>query len=328
MTPVPTARGDWIDSADLGLTLMHEHIFLTSPEINQNYPQTWGDEDDRIANAVRELEAAKAAGVDTIVDVTCIGLGRNVARIKRIAAETSINIVVAAGVYTWHDLPMFFGVCGPGTPWGGPETMHELFVDDIEKGIADTGVRAGILKCATDEAGVTPAIERVLRATARAHRLTGVPITTHTRTAQNGLDQQRIFRTEGVDLSRVIIGHMDWDEGEDLAQVIELIENGSTVEYDSFGFLRLRSDEERADRVAELCRRGYAERLLLSHDRPCYSDMFPESWLEQMSEWRYSRVVEWAIPALAERGVDDEQIRLMTRDNPRRLFETRALGPY
>jgi predicted metal-dependent phosphotriesterase family hydrolase len=56
--------------------------------------------------------------------------------------------------------------------------------------------------------------------------------------------------------------------------------------------------------------------------------MFPESWLEQMSEWRYSRVVEWAIPALAERGVDDEQIRLMTRDNPRRLFETRGLGPY
>jgi phosphotriesterase-related protein len=206
--------------------------------------------------------------------------------------------------------------------------MDELFVGDIAEGIADTGVRAGILKCATDDAGVTPAIERVLRATARAHRRTGIPITTHTKNAQNGLDQQRIFRSEGVDLSRVVIGHMDWDEASDLTQVSELIENGSTVEYDSFGFLRLRSDEERADRVAELCRRGYADRIVLSHDRPCYSDMFPESWLEQMTEWRYTRVVEWAIPALRERGVGETEIRLMTRDNPRRIFETAAFGAY
>jgi phosphotriesterase-related protein len=328
MTPVPTARGDVVDSAALGITLMHEHVFLTSPEINQNYPHTWGDEEARIAKAVRDLTEAHAAGVETIVDVTCIGLGRNVARIRRIAEQTPVNIVVATGVYIWHDLPMFFSVTGPGTPWGGPETMDELFVGDIAEGIADTGVRAGILKCATDDAGVTPAIERVLRATARAHRRTGIPITTHTKNAQNGLDQQRIFRSEGVDLSRVVIGHMDWDEASDLTQVSELIENGSTVEYDSFGFLRLRSDEERADRVAELCRRGYADRIVLSHDRPCYSDMFPESWLEQMTEWRYTRVVEWAIPALRERGVGETEIRLMTRDNPRRIFETAAFGAY
>ena len=79
--------------------------------------------------------------------MTCVGLGRNISRIKRIAEATPINIVVAR-VYTWNDLPMFFSVCGPGTPWGGPEIMDDLFVDDIERGIADTGVRAGILKCA------------------------------------------------------------------------------------------------------------------------------------------------------------------------------------
>src|SRR5262249_14174255 len=152
----------------------------------------------------------------------------------------------------------------------------DFFIGDIERGIADTGVRAGILKCSTDSYGVTPAIERVLRATARAHRRTGVPITTHTHGAQTALEQQRIFEEEGVDLSRVVFGHMDWDFNNELTEIVQLLDKGATVAYDSFGFLKLRSDEERVDRVATLCERGYADRVLLSHDRACYSDMYPE----------------------------------------------------
>jgi phosphotriesterase-related protein len=328
VTPVPTARGDTIDSSQLGFTLMHEHLFTINPEINENYPHTWGDEEERIEQALALLAEAKAAGVDTIVDVTCIGLGRSIPRIKRIAEATEVNIVVATGIYTWNDLPAFFTVCGPGSHWGGPEIIDDLFVRDIEQGIADTGVRAGILKCATDAAGVTPAIERVLRATAVAHRRTGVPITTHTRGLQTSVDQQRIFAEEGVDLSRVVLGHMDWEPDDDVSGVARLIENGSTVSYDSFGLSQLRSDDERADRVASLCARGYADRILLSHDRPCYTDMFPEDWYARMPEWRYTRVAEWALPALRERGVSDEQLQLMTVTNPRRIFESAALGPY
>jgi phosphotriesterase-related protein len=328
VTAVPTARGDEIDSSELGFTLMHEHVFIRSPEINENYPHTWGDEEQRIQQALALLREAKAAGVDTVVDVTCIGLGRSIPRIKRIAEESDVNIVVATGIYTWNDLPAFFTVCGPGSYWGGPEIMDDLFVGDIEDGIADTGVRAGILKCATDEAGVTPAIERILRATASAHRRTGVPITTHTRGVQTAFDQQRILEEEGVDLSRVVLGHMDWEPNDDIAGVARLIENGSTVSYDSFGLSQLRSDEDRADRVAALCARGYADRIVLSHDRPCYSDMFPEEWFTRMPEWRYTRVVEWALPALRERGVTDEQLHLMTSGNARRIFDSAALGPY
>ena len=326
MTPVPTARGDEIDSSELGFTLMHEHVFIRSPEINENYPETWGDEEQRVAQAIGLLAEAKAAGVDTIVDVTCIGLGRSIPRIRRIAEASEVNIVVATGVYTWNDLPAFFTVTGPGSYWGGPEVMDDLFVRDIEEGIAETGVRAGILKCSTDEAGVTPAIDRILRATASAHRRTGVPISTHTRGIQTALDQQRILAEEGVDLSRVVLGHMDWEPDPDVSGVARLLEAGSTVSYDSFGLHSLLSDDERADRVAELCRRGYADRIVLSHDRPCYSDMFPEEWFARMPEWRYTRVPTWAVPALRERGVTEDELRLMTSGNARRIFETTALG--
>src|SRR5229473_4077873 len=164
MTKIETVRGP-IDSSQLGTTLMHEHVFVLDTEILQNYPEEWGQEEKRISDAVARLNELKARGVDAIVDLTVIGLGRYIPRIQRIAEQTQIQIIVAAGIYTYCDLPFFFHYRGPGTVLGGPELITEMFVRDIETGIADTGVRAGILKCATDEPGITPGVERILRAT-------------------------------------------------------------------------------------------------------------------------------------------------------------------
>ena len=94
---VETVRGP-ISTSDLGVTLMHEHVFVLSPEIMANYPEGWGDEDLREQQAVDKLNALKAAGVDTIVDPTVIGLGRYIPRIQRVAARTDLQIVVATGV--------------------------------------------------------------------------------------------------------------------------------------------------------------------------------------------------------------------------------------
>src|ERR1700730_16360116 len=107
MPSIQTVRGA-IDSAQLGVTLMHEHIFFLSTEIMQNYPEGWGDEDKRVSDAIRRLNELKAVGVDSLVDLTVIGLGRYIPRIKRIAEQTKINILVATGVYTYNDIPMYF----------------------------------------------------------------------------------------------------------------------------------------------------------------------------------------------------------------------------
>src|SRR5205085_10965923 len=207
MPQVNAVRGP-IDTDRLGVTLMHEHIFVLSTEIMQNYPEGWGDEERRVADAIARLNELKARGVDSIVDLTVIGLGRYIPRIERIARATDLNIIIATGVYTYNDVPMYFHFQGPGTELGGPELMVDMFVRDITEGIAGTGVRAAILKCATDQQGVTPGVERVLRAVAQAHRQTGVPISTHTHAhTERGLEQQHVFEEEGVDLSRVVIGH-------------------------------------------------------------------------------------------------------------------------
>ena len=317
---VNTAQGP-VNTTDIGVTLMHEHVFIMTTEIAMNYPEAWGDEDKRVADAIDRLNELKSRGVDTIVDLTVIGLGRYIPRIARVAAATDLNIVVATGLYTYNDIPFRFHYEGPGGMLDGPEIMTDMFVRDIEEGIADTGVKAGILKCATDEPGITPGVERVLRAVAQAHKRTGVPISTHTHAGlRRGLEQQRIFEEEGVDLSRVIIGHSG--DSTDVGYLEELISAGSYLGMDRFGIDVILPFEERVNIVAQMCERGHADRMVLSHDANCYFDALPEQLVPQMApNWNYLHIHNDVIPALKERGVTDEQLHTMLVDNPRRIFE-------
>lgn len=319
MSKLSTARGA-IETSDLGVTLMHEHVFMMTTEIAQNYPEAWGDEERRVTDAINRLNELKSRGVDTVVDLTVIGLGRYIPRIQRVAAATDLNIIVATGLYTYNDVPFRFHFQGPGTLLDGPEIMTEMFVRDIREGIADTGVRAAILKCATDEPGVTPGVERVLRAVAAAHRETGVPISTHTHAGlRRGLEQQRIFAEEGVDLSRVVIGHSG--DSTDLDYLEELIAQGSYLGMDRFGIDSILPFEQRVDTVARMCERGHAEKMVLSHDASCYFDALPEDVVPVvMPNWHYLHIHNDVIPALKQRGVTDEQLHTMLVDNPRRIF--------
>ena len=320
MPQINTARGP-LDTEALGVTLMHEHVFVLSTEIMQNFPEGWGDEERRVGDAIARLNELKARGVDSIVDLTVIGLGRYIPRIARIAAATDLNIVVATGVYTYNDVPMHFHFQGPGTELGGPEFMSDMFVRDITEGIAGTGVKAAVLKCATDQQGVTPGVERVLRAVAHAHRQTGVPISTHTHAhTERGLEQQHIFEEEGVDLSRVVIGHSG--DTTDVDYLEKLIARGSYIGMDRFGIDVLLPFEDRVNTVAKMCERGHAGRMVLSHDAACFNDWLPEAALPQvLPNWHYLHIHNDVIPALKARGVTDEQLHTMLVENPRKIFE-------
>jgi phosphotriesterase-related protein len=177
-----------------------------------------------------------------------------------------------------------------------------------------------VIKCATDKPGVTPGVERVLRACAQTHLRTGCPITTHTHAeSRRGLEQQAIFKEEGVDLGNVVIGHSG--DTDDLDYLLELIDNGSYLGMDRFGIDHYLPTAERVAVVAELCRRGYAERMVLSHDASCYLDWIPgEVPPASMAHWNYLHISNDVLPALRESGVAEDQIDTMLVDNPRRFL--------
>jgi phosphotriesterase-related protein len=200
--------------------------------------------------------------------------------------------------------------------------LVEFFLRDIREGIKGTGgVKAAVLKCATDVPGVTPDVERVLRAVAVAHRESGVPIMTHTDAAtRRGLEQQAIFAEEGVDLSRVIIGHCG--DTDDLDYLEELLRNGSYIGMDRFGADPFLSVDDRIRVVLELCERGWEDRMILSHDGAAHNDWFDPEWVRQTHpRWRYELIPLEVLPELRERGLPEETIRTMMVGTPRRILE-------
>ena len=312
---IPTVRGTDLSADELGHTLMHEHVFVLNTEIESNYPWEWREED-RIRDAVEKLESAYEVGVRTIVDLTVIGLGRDVGRVRTVAEQVRVNIVPATGIYTYDDVPMYFKFRGPGELIDGPDRMLQFMVRDLTEGIADTGIRAGIIKCATDAQGVTQGVERVLRAAARAHKETGAPISTHTHAGtERGLEQLRIFIEEGVDLNKVVIGHSG--DTTDLRYLRRLLDHGVFIGLDRFGLDLLLDFESRVDTVAALVADGFADRIVLSHDAAAYSQNWDiEAKSKLLPNWHYEHVHRDVLPALIGRGVTDDQVEQMMVRNP------------
>jgi phosphotriesterase-related protein len=323
MTQVETIRGP-VGISALGRVLVHEHVFLMNMEYTQNYRPDFFEET-TVARAAAKLNALKAAGFDTIIDLTVLGLGRHIPNLARVAAQTEINMIVSTGAYTFDEVPGPFAFYGPGLLCDAPEPMINHFVRDIVQGIAGTGVKAGELKCAIDLAGLKPGVERIMRAVARTHLITGTPITVHTAPqAQTGLVVQRVLAEEGVNLEDVIIGHCG--DTNDIDYLMKLADRGSILGMDRFGVNFTITTGERVKTIVEMVKRGYVDHLTLSHDCACWSDFFPtvEAYNTAMPDHHYLHIHRQVIPALLEAGVTQDQIDKMFIDNPRRHFEAAA----
>jgi phosphotriesterase-related protein len=320
MAQVETARGP-VDTGRLGTTLMHEHVFVLNEEIRLNYPGEW-DEDARIADAAAKLNALRQRGCDTIADPTVIGLGRDIRRIQRVAAGTDLNIIVATGLYTYGDVPFYFRYRGSQASSASSDPMTAMFVADITEGISGTGVKAAFLKCAIEEQGLVPGVERVLRAVGAAHAATGAPITVHTHPgSRSGLEAMRVLAAEGADLTKVVMGHSG--DTTDVDYLATLADAGCLLGMDRFGLDIVLPLEQRVATVAELARRGYADRMVLSHDAACYIDWFRQDQIPAFApSWHFGHLFDDVLPALRERGVSEAQIQTMLVANPARYFSS------
>jgi phosphotriesterase-related protein len=327
VTTVETVRGP-VPVGDLGPTLMHEHVFVLSTEHAQNYGDgLWWDEEARVADAVTKLRALRGRGITTIVDPTVWGLGRYIPRIQRIAQQVDLNIVVAAGLYAYEELPQQYAYRGPGLLMDIPEPMVTDFTRDITEGIAATGVKAGLLKCCVEAARITPGVDRIVRAVARTHVGTGTPITVHTSGhAQSGRLAVALFREEGVDLAKVVIGHAG--DSNDLDYLMELADSGATLGMDRFGLDLFNPTPDRVRVIAALAARGYADRMVLAHDANCFIDYFgadhDAAKAAATPNWHYTHISDDVLPALREAGVTEAQIGQMLVGNPRRYFTRSA----
>lgn len=314
MPTVNTVLGP-VDSADLGFTLSHEHVGTNAAGLRHTFPE-FIDRQGMIEQASAALKEAYGEGLRTMVDVSTFDLGRDIAMMQEVSRASGVQIVAATGNHL--AVPRPFGDVSP-------DVIAPLYVREIEQGIEGTGVKAGIIKVASDRAGVTQPQEVVLRAAARAHQLTGTPISTHTWSPDRVGDQQvRILEEEGVDLDRVYIGHSNDDT--DMDYLVGLLEKGVWLGLDRYPGGRIAGTpnwEQRTEVAKQLIDAGYATRIMLSHD---YSVPKARHGAEVQEERRranpdgYNFITRRVLPRLRELGVSDQDIRQIMVENPRRFF--------
>jgi phosphotriesterase-related protein len=315
MPTVQTVQGP-VDADELGVVLAHEHVRFRDDAVAAEWPQRY-DEQLELDAALVAVNAAKDRGVRTIVDPTAMFGGRDVRFMKRVAEATGVQIVACTGIYSYDYLPHYFEN-------RDVDVMADHFVEDIERGIQNTQIRAAFLKCAADAAGVTDHVEKIHRAVARASVQTGMPIMAHSMPAvATGPRQVEIFQEEGVEMSRVQIAHCG--DTDDLDYIEGLIDSGVYVGLDRYGLEMYLPIDRRNAAAAELLRRGHAERLMISQDFCATIDWFPAEAADvfessgAIRNWSMTLVFDEVVPALREMGVmDDGTFETIFVENPKR----------
>jgi predicted metal-dependent phosphotriesterase family hydrolase len=312
MPHVQTVLGP-VEPGDLGFTLPHEHTAIALWHVSDRWDY-W--ELTRDVEVIRpELERFRDLGGSALADVTSAGVGRDPGWLVGLAEATGLHIVMGCGWYR--------GAYYPAEALIDRRSVDDLadeLVRELEVGIAGPGdrrVRAGIIgEIGTDKPWVSALEERVHRAAAQASRRTGATITTHSVMSAVGVEQLRIFESEGADPGRVVIGHAD--SYPVLEHYLEIVGRGASVEFDFLGMSftpQERKGEPRLIRLLqELLSRGHADRILLSQD-VCHNQQ-----LRHYDGHGYTYIQETFLPRLREAGVSDGEIELLTVTNPRRAL--------
>jgi phosphotriesterase-related protein len=313
MAKVETVNGP-VDVERLGLTLIHEHFRATDEAGRMQFPHLY-DEQREWEVALSDAHAVRGHGVQTVVEPSAMFLTRDAAFSKRVADESGLNVLLATGVYTYDHLPQVLLN-------RDEDGIATIFVHEIEHGIQGTGIKPALIKCAADEAGLTPNIEKIHRAAARASRQTGRPIMAHSRPAsETGLEQMRIFEEEGVDPAKIQIAHTG--DTDDLDYIDRLLDTGCWIGMDRYGLDIFLPTDRRNATVLALLEKGHADRMFLSQDYCSTIDWFPfevQDYLKanEVPNWSMTFLFEQVIPELKERGMTDDQLNQMMVENPKR----------
>lgn len=312
MAKINTVCGP-IDTDDMGFTLMHEHIMVGAAGAYVDFPEFFGP--NPMDQVIHELNAAKAGGVQTIVDATTLDLGRDVHLMHEASKRTGVNIIACSG--WWLEIPRFFDGLSP-------DQLAEVFLREIEHGISGTNIKAGILKAAHDIDGITPMGEVVLRAVARAHRKSGVPIMLHSYSpGRIGVQQLAVLKEEGVDLNRVKMDHSN--DTMDVEYLLSLMEEGCYLGMDRYPGMNV-SPLSRTKTLKALIDEGYAERLCPSHDRMALRILVANPTMTEeerllKNPYGYLFIKNVVFAQLREMGVPKNVIEGLCVNGPRKFFE-------
>jgi len=306
-----TVRGP-IAAADFGKALVHEHVMCDFVGADKTGRHRYEPEE-VVKVMLPFLREVKGRGFSSFVDATPAYIGRDPQVLKRLSELTGLHILTNTGYYGASNDKFL-----PSHAFNeSPDQLASRWVAEWREGIEGTGVRPGFIKIGVDPGPLSDIDRKLVQAAARAHLQTGLTIACHTGEAKAALEVLEVVKSEGVDPSALIIVHADSIPDEQVHE--RLAGEGAWVEYDAIGAKPI---GEHVRLVTAMVRKGFADRLLLSHDAGWYWVGEPDGGKDKIRP--YTALADELVPALKSTGVDDALLNRLLVVNPREAFTVKV----
>lgn len=316
MSRVNTVLGP-VAPAELGFVAIHEHIGYGMPgsELDDTW---WKTPEERFLETIPKLRAFHDYGGRTFVDATGICNGRDIPYYQTLSEKSGVHIIACTG-FVGGDTAL------PHFARASVEYLTSVFHHEITVGIAGTTARAGIIKVGVSRGGrMTELDKRIYRAAARAAVATGVPVMTHL--AIDAEPAIAIFREEGLDLDRVLFGHVDDGVNHAQTPTARILEVGGRLGFDTFGYetelpdppFWARPRKDRMDHFLRELAAGHEAKLLASADANCS----PLGW-PGVRGHTINYIFEVLIPDLRRNGIADDVIHRIFNDHAQDFLTTK-----
>ena len=269
--------------------------------------------------AVEETNCLADYGCNLLVDVTTVGVGRDMMKLKEFCKKSKLNVIAGTGLFVHDALPEMYEHMTA-------QQIADWMINEIRNGHCDTGIKPGVIGEIGVSEKIYPIEEKSIRAAAIASVETDLPIYLHTYPWNRvALDAVKMLIADGVKPENICICHLDVTfDDEYLRQALEL---GIYLEFDnlskefffepqegSFAGGPFETDVARVHKLKELIAEGYIDQLLLAND------LCLKGSLHRYGGVGYDHAFRNFIPMMRLYGISEADIRKIVYDNPKRFL--------
>jgi phosphotriesterase-related protein len=291
---------------DLGRTLIHEHVLVDIVGANRIGPGRYDGGEVRSV-VLPHLKQLLSLGCRTFVDCTPAYQGRDPDLLARLTQSSGLHILTNTG---------FYGAAGgkyvPEFAFSATaEDLAARWTGEFQAGIPPTGIRPAFITVGVDAGPLSKINSKLVSAAALTHLRTGMVIASHTWDGLAAIAQLNLLKSYGVPPEAFIWVHAQDEKDRSFHR--KAAEAGAWIEFDGIS-----SDtvDQNIGLIQEARRAGYLRRVLISQDAvgfhvgqerggycPGYTFMFSEF-----------------LPQLRKNGIDENETRILTVENPRRAL--------